>query len=288
MPARKQKNTLTEEGAETAAQTNGSAPARKRSLVTGASSGIGEEFARQLAARGYNVVITARRKDRLDALAKELTHSREIDVEVLPADLSAPEGVAAVASRIAQGDIAYLVNNAGFATSGQFADLEEERELQEIDVNVRALVQLAHAAIGPMKIKGRGTIVNLGSTGSYVPVPYMATYAATKAFILSFSESLHEEAKDYGVTVTCLCPGGTSTEFQEVAGLNNQRLPRAAFVGPEPVVKAALDGARAGSAIVVPGLANKATANLPRLLPRFAVRKLSGNVFKRATGGDDG
>ncbi|MEO6198166.1 MAG: SDR family oxidoreductase [Dehalococcoidia bacterium] len=288
MPAKTKSKKKTDEAAEdaveTGAQTNGTSPARKRALVTGASSGIGEEFARQLAGRGYNLVITARRKDRLDALAKELTHSRNIDVEVIEADLGSPEGVAVVAARIERGDIAMLVNNAGFPTSGQFADLPVGRELQEIDVNIRALTQLSHAAIGPMKAKGRGSIINLGSTGSYVPVPYMATYAATKAYILSFSEALHEEAREYGVTVTCLCPGGTTTEFQKVAGFSAERMPRMAFVGPESVVRSALDGARSGSAIVVPGLGNKATANLPRLLPRFAIRKLSGNVFKRLAG----
>jgi short-subunit dehydrogenase len=289
MPRKKKTDAIEQEAVDEATpQSNGSSPARKRALVTGASSGIGAEFARQLAGRGYNLVITARRKDRLDSLAKEITHARGVEVEVVEADLGAPEGVAAVEARIQRGDIALLVNNAGFPTSGHFVALPVERELMEIDVNVRALVQLAHAALGPMKARGRGTIINLGSTGSYVPVPYMAVYGATKAFILSFSEALHEEAREYGVTVTCLCPGGTSTEFQEVAGFDTARLPRAAFVGPEPVVRAALNGARAGSAIVVPGMANKATANLPRLLPRFAVRKLSGTVFKRAAGGNHG
>jgi short-subunit dehydrogenase len=150
-----------------------------------------------------------------------------------------------------------------------------------IDVNIRALTQLSHAALRQMKEKGRGTIINLGSTGSYVPVPFMATYAATKAYVLSFSEALHEEAKAYGVTVTCLCPGGTSTEFQEVAGLQMEKMAKRAFVGPEPVVQAALDAAKAGSAIAVPGTMNKVTANvLPRVFPRFVSRKLAGSIFK--------
>lgn len=281
MPARKKKDQVQQESVEAAPHSNGSSPARKRALVTGASAGIGEEFARQLAARGYNVVITARRKDRLDALAREITHAHGVEVEVIEADLGAEDGVAAIEARVGKGDIAVLINNAGFGNSGRFGEIPLERELLELDVNIRALTRLSHAAIPHLRAKGRGTIINVGSTGSYVPVPYMATYAATKAYILSFSEALHEEARGYGVTVTCLCPGGTATEFQEVAGFEASRVPRIAMASPESVVRAALDGARSGSAIVVPGMSNKATANLPRILPRFAVRKLSGNVFKR-------
>lgn len=251
----------------------------KTAIVTGASSGIGEEFARQLSQRGYSVVLVARRRDRLDAIAKEIagTGGR---ADVIEADLSKPEGVAAVVQRIEEGDVDMLVNNAGFGINGLFGQVPLERELEEIDLNVRALTELSHAAIQQMKPKRSGTIINVGSTGSYQPVPYMSTYAATKAYVLFFSEGLHEEAKQYGVTVTCLCPGGTRTEFQQVAGVAERSIPRAAFMGPAPVVKAALDGAKAGRAIVIPGMMNKATANLHRVFPRFAVRKIAGRMFK--------
>ena len=135
-------------------------------------------------------MLVARRKDRLEALAKEIGGA-----EVIEADLSTPAGVAAVEQRIAKGDVEMLVNNAGFGTNGEFAELPLERELEEIDLNVRALTQLSHAALGPMKARRSGTIINVGSTGSYQPVPYMSTYAATKAYVLFFSEGLHEEAK---------------------------------------------------------------------------------------------
>ncbi len=256
------------------------APSRKRALVTGASSGLGEEFARQLVRRSYDVVITARRKQRMDLLADEL-RARDADVEVIEADLSNPEGVASVEQRIARGDIDLLVNNAGFGINGEFGEIPLERELEEIDLNVRALTWLSHAAVKHMRANGRGTIINVASTGAYQPVPYMATYAATKAYVLSFSEALHEEAKTYGVTVTCLCPGGTRTEFQQVAGVQEQSLPRFGWMTPEPVVKAALDGAASGSAVVVPGWLNKATANAPRLAPRFVIRKVAGRMFKK-------
>lgn len=265
----------------TTAQSADGKPEGKRALVTGASSGIGEEFARQLAKNGYDVVIVARRQDRLDKIASELKEGGA-EAEVITADLSRPEGVAAVAERLEKGDISVLVNNAGFGTSGEFTQLPIDRELQEIDLNVRALTQLSHAAVGQMKQRGAGAIINVASTGAYQPVPYMSTYAATKAYVLSFSEGLHEEAKAYGVTVTCLCPGATRTEFQEVAGVGEGGVPGFAWMSAEAVVRNALGAAKSGSAIATPGLLNKFTANLPRFTPRFAVRKISGAMFKRA------
>ncbi|MCH7810248.1 MAG: SDR family oxidoreductase [Chloroflexi bacterium] len=272
------KDTATEAATEPSADGK---PGRKRALVTGASAGIGEEFARQLAKRGYDVVIVARRRDRLDKLASELKEGGA-DAEVIAADLSRPEGVAAVVERLEKGDISVLVNNAGFATSGEFTQLPVDRELQEIDLNIRALTQLSHAGLARMKQSGAGSIINVASTGAYQPVPYMSTYAATKAYVLSFSEGLHEEAKGYGVTVTCLCPGATRTEFQEVAGIGEDGIPGFAWMSAEAVVKNALGAAKSGSAITTPGLLNKFTANLPRFTPRFAVRKISGAMFKRA------
>jgi short-subunit dehydrogenase len=253
--------------------------ARQRALVTGASSGLGEEFARQLAERGYDLVIVARRRDRLEKLAAELGGN----IEVLEADLTQPAGVEVVTSRLARGDIDMLVNNAGFGTNGEFSGLPVERELEEIDLNVRALTQLCHAALGPMRAKRSGTIINVASTASYQPVPYMATYAATKAYVLYLSEALHEEAKSYGVTVTCLCPGFTKTEFHEQAGVTASGM-MVRYATAESVVKAALTAAKSGSAIVVPGTMNKVSANLGRISPRFMVRKVAGSMFKPKSG----
>lgn len=251
--------------------------ARPRAIVTGASSGIGAEFARQLADQGYDVTIVARRRDRLDLLASDLTGS----VEVIEADLSTPAGVDAITARLARGDIDMLVNNAGFGTNGDFSALPLDRELEEIDLNVRALTQLCHAALSPMKTRGSGTIINVASTGAYQPVPYMATYAATKAYVLYLSEALHEEAKSYGVTVTCLCPGLTRTEFHDVAGVNtNTAALKRGWATAESVVATALKAARSGSAIAVPGTTNKALTSINRFLPRFMIRKISGSMFK--------
>ena len=262
---------------KTAPATNG----KRRALVTGASAGIGEEFARQLAAKGYDLILVARRKERLDQLAADVTEKAGVAVEVLPADLSTPEGVAVAENRIARGDIDLLVNNAGFATLGVFGSLPLEREQEELDVNIRALVSLTHAALGPMLQCGQGTIINLGSVGSFTPTPYMATYVATKAFVLHFSESVHEEVRDRGVTVTCLCPGFVASEFQGVAGLDVSELPSAGWQTPKQVVAAALKGAAARRAIVIPGAMNSVMASAPRFTPRFLVRRIAGSIFKK-------
>ena len=253
----------------------------RRALVTGASAGIGEAFARQLARRGYDLVLVARRKDRLEKLARELTSANAVTVDVIEADLSTPAGVAAIEARLADGDIDLLVNNAGFGTRGEFTDLPIDREMEELDVNIRALVRLTHAALAPMVKQKRGNVINVGSTGSFQPVPYMSTYAATKAFVLHFSEGVHEEVKKQGVTVTCLCPGYVLTEFQQVAGLNERKLPNLGRKTPDQVAEAALNATLAGRAIVVPGLPNRLLAtSMVRLVPRFAVRRIAGSMFK--------
>jgi len=222
----------------------------------------------------------ARRKDRLDKLASELSQANGIAAEVLEADLSGTEGVASVETRLAAGDIDILVNNAGFGTRGDFAALSVWRELEEIDVNIKALVVLTHAALQSMIQRRQGTIINVGSTGSFQPVPYISTYAATKAFVLHFSEGVHEEVKKSGVTVCCLCPGSVLTEFQQVAGLGKRRLRGVGRLSTRQVVAAALRGAAAGKAIVVPGAFNRALSTSVRAVPRFAVRRVAGRLFK--------
>ena len=258
-------------------------PAKRRALVTGASSGIGEAFARQLAKKRYDLVLVARRRERLEKLAAELGEAHGIGAEVLETDLGGSEGVAMVERRLACGDVDLLVNNAGFATRGDFAAKSVWRELEQIDVNVKALVALTHAVLQPMLAKKQGTIINVGSTGSFQPVPYMSTYAATKAFVLHFSEGLHEEVKKHGVTVTCLCPGYVMTEFQQVAGLDRNKIPSQGRVTPKQVAEAALKGAADGRAIVIPGALNRTLATgFVRMTPRFAVRRIAGTLFKNA------
>ncbi len=253
---------------------------RATALITGASSGIGAAFARTLARRGYDLVLVARREDRLRELANELQEGRDIHIEVLPADLGTHEGLGKVTDRITTGGITMVVNNAGFGASGEFTEIPIERQMQMIDVNVRAMTAVAHAALSSMKEKHRGAIINVASTVAFQPGPYMATYAATKAYILSFTESLHEEARQHGVAVTCLSPGPVHTEFQDIAGFDMEEWPAFMFEPVERVVSEALDAVRARRALVVPGVAPKAAMVGNRLVPRFVPRRLAALLFQ--------
>ncbi len=259
---------------------------RPRALVTGASAGIGAGFARHLARRGYDLVLVARRRQRLDALAAELSAHRAT-AEVLTADLASEDGVAQVEERLKRGDIDLLVNNAGFGTAGEFARLPLQRELEEVDVNIRALLRLSHAALGPMVAARRGGIINVASMAAFQPIPYNATYAATKAFVLHFSEGLHEEARPHGVTITCLCPGPVRTEFQQVAGINEERMRALSWASVDSVVETALSAFRSGRAIAIPGAVNAMSAASIRLAPRVLVRRIAGSMFKNATATDN-
>jgi hypothetical protein len=257
------------------------AASRPRALITGASGGIGGAFARQLAKRGHDLVLVARRRERMEKLAAELTDAHGVEVEVVEADLAKDGDVSAVEERVRRGDIDLLVNDAGFGTRGEFAGLPLARELEELDVNVRALMRLTHAALGPMVERGRGGVINVASTGAFQPVPHMATYAATKAFVLHFSEALHEEVRGKGVTVTCLCPGPVKTEFQEVAGVNDRSVPSMAWKSTDDVVESALKAVSARRAITVPGALNRLTATAVKLMPRFVARRVAGSMFKQ-------
>ena len=253
---------------------------RRRALITGASAGIGEGFARRLAKDGYDLTLVARRKDRLDALAAELASQHDAAVDVIEADLATDEGVSAIERRLARGDIDLLINNAGFGTFGEYAALPIERELRELDLNVRALMRLSHAALGPMTRRKSGALINIASAAAFQPIPYNATYSATKAFVLHFSEALHEEARRYGVTVTCVCPGPVRTEFQQVAGLDQESIPAIAWESVDTVVNSALSAVRIGRAISVPGAVNMMTSSSVRFVPRFLVRRVAGSMFR--------
>ncbi len=255
-------------------------------LVTGASSGIGEEFARQLARRGYDLVLVARRKDRLERLAATLSALDDVGVEVIQADLTTARGLAVVEKRLSAGDIQLLVNNAGVGSVGEFAQLPLEREVEQVDLNARALLRLAHGALRSMITHKRGAIINVASMAGFQPVPYNATYAATKAFVLNFSQALHEEAKPYRITVTCLCPGPVRTEFQQVAGINGDRMRGRALLrymartNAHDVVEVALRAVKAGRAVAIPGAVNMAIAETAQAAPRFLVRRLAGASFR--------
>jgi hypothetical protein len=244
-------------------------------LVTGASAGLGIEFARQLSARGHRLVLAARRKDRLDELAAKLGNARAVAIDLSEAD-SAERLMTDVAA--AGEEIEILVNNAGFGLIGRFAELDSARQRQMIDLNVGTLTDLCRAVAPGMIRRKSGSILNVASTAAFQPGPKMAVYFATKAFVLSLSEALHEELAPYGVRVTCLCPGPTRTEFGEVAGFGGNALyDRVVMQAPE-VVKAGLDGLDRNHAVVVPGVVNKVVAASTRFVPRPLARKIAGSI----------
>jgi short-subunit dehydrogenase len=246
-------------------------------LVTGASSGIGEAMSRALAAAGVPQVIVARRADRLAHLAAALP-----DVEVLAADLSTPEGVAAVAARIvdARRPIDLLVNNAGFGTSGMFAELDPDRLDEEVRLNVGALTRLSRAALGVMVPRRRGFLLNVSSVVSFQPGPRLAVYAATKAYVTSLSESLHEEVRGTGVKVTALCPGLTRTEFQSVSSTSDvtSRMPAMLWQSAAEVAETGLRDVAHGRALSIPGAMNKSMVAASGMTPRSLLRRISGMV----------
>ena len=239
-------------------------------LITGASAGLGVDFARQLAASGQRLVLAARRKNRLDQLAAELGNARAVGI-----DLGEP-GAAdrLVADLAAHGEhVDLLVNNAGFGLAGQFAELDGKRQREMIDLNCGALADLAHAVLPGMIGRGSGAVLNVASTAAFQPGPGMAVYFATKAFVLSFSEALHDEAKPHGVKVSCLCPGPTRTEFRSVSGFDPKGRLAKLSADAASVVRTGLDGLNRNQAVVVPGLANKAIAQVHRLMPRAVMRR---------------
>jgi short-subunit dehydrogenase len=256
-------------------------PGRRRALVTGASAGIGEAFARALAAEHYDLVLVARRRDRLDALAKQLGERHHVTARVQVTDLAQESELDELAESVASETPDLLVNNAGFGTMGAFAELDPERELEEIRLNVLALVRLTRAALPSMLARGRGGVVNVSSLAGESAGPFNATYAATKAYVTSFSESLHEELRGTGVVVQALLPGFTRTEFQEVAGVDPGSVPAFAWMKPEQVVAASLAALRRGDAICVPGLGNRLLGGVSALAPRGFMRRLLGSIQRR-------
>ncbi|HXS49685.1 MAG TPA: SDR family oxidoreductase [Sphingomicrobium sp.] len=244
-------------------------------LVTGASAGLGVEFARQLSKRGHRLVLVARRKDRLEQLAKELGNARAVAIDLSKGDAAAR----LMADVEANGEIVgLLVNNAGFGLIGRFAELDAKRERQMIDLNVGALTELCRAVAPAMIERKSGAILNVASTAAFQPGPKMAVYFATKAFVLSLTEALHEELKPHGIKVSCLCPGPTRTEFGDVAGFGGNGLFDRVAMNAAEVVEIGLKGLDSNRAVVVTGWLNKIGAASTRFAPRSMVRKIAGSI----------
>jgi short-subunit dehydrogenase len=252
----------------------------KTVLVTGASGGIGEAFARLLAAKGAHLVLVARSEGKLLALAAELSAGYGIRADVVAADLARPGAAREVYARAKMlgHPIELLVNNAGFATHGRFETLDLTRELEEINLNVTALVELTHAALPDLLARGSGGILNVASTVGFQPVPYMAVYGATKAFVLSFSEALWDETRGRGVTVTALCPGATETGFFDVVNAREASLGRRA--SPRDVAALGLRAWERRLPSAVHGRQNALLANASRFLPRGITARISGRITR--------
>jgi short-subunit dehydrogenase len=260
-----------------------SRPLRDAVLVTGASSGIGRELAREFAVHGYDVVVLARRRGRLEALKRELERDHQVHVRVVEADLYDPATPDRIARLLAREPIAILVNNAGTLEGGSFADMPRARVLEMLQLNVAALVTLTHALLPRMLARGGGRIVNVASIAAFAPIPWLGIYAATKAFVLSFSESLGEELRDRGISVTAVCPGLTDSEMADAAlesapGLKPWR--GLLFAPAAEVARAAFAGCMAGDPVVVPGLTNRAYEGLMQVAPRPLRRLLSRHIAR--------
>jgi len=236
-------------------------------VITGASSGIGTELAEGLARRGYPLLLVARRRERLDDLAEQLRGKHDVTVEVTPLDLNDANARAQLAERIAGDPTAGVCNSAGFGTSGMFHELPIEREREEVTVNVLALMELTHAALPGMIARGAGAVLNIASIAAFQPLPTMAVYSATKAFVQTFSEAVHEELHGTGVSCTTLCPGPVPTEWADIADAQHYSI-GIAQVSPRDVAEAAISGMIAGNRSVVPGLVPKAASLAGRFAPR--------------------
>ncbi len=249
-------------------------------LITGASAGLGAEYAKLFGADKHNVVLVARRRDRLEALAKQLEEAHGVRACVVADDLATASGPARVVEEVRRLgiEVGFLVNNAGFGTSGAFAELDPKREMEMVQVNVASVVELTRAFLPGMIARKRGRILNIGSTAGFQPGPFMAVYYASKAFVNSFTEALCYELRGTGVTATVSCPGATATEFAAVAGSDRSRLFRMGAARAEAVAQEGYRAMMAGKPMAIHGLKNKLVVELLRVSPRAAVRAVAASL----------
>lgn len=269
--------------------------AGRTALVTGASSGIGAAYARRLAAEGYDLILVARRQDRLEKLADELRTSHAVKAQVLAADLTEEVDLRKVEEQIARaGDLEFLVNNAGFGTPGLFFEAPAEGQERMHRLHVLATVRLCRAALPGMVARGRGSVVNVSSVAAFAQNPGSASYCATKAWMNSFTEGLHLELAVVGspVRAQALCPGFTLTEFHDASGIGRKHARQSWWLSPEDVVAASLQGLARGKLFVVPGWRYKVYVSVLKALPGFLVRSLAlryqGRYRRHSVGGPTG
>lgn len=249
-------------------------------LITGASGGLGEEFARLCAADGNDLVLVARSKEKLETLGKELEVKHSIRVTVLPHDLSLPDAVQKLTEELRSKNIApdILINNAGFGAYGLFHETTYDQEKNLIAVNIAALTELTKSLVPTMVKRGNGSVLNIASTAAFQPGPLMAVYYASKAYVMHFSLALSEELKETGVTVTCLCPGPTKTGFETHANLGNSRLFRLGSMDAATVAAIGYTAMKRGKPLIVAGLRNKIGAFATRFIPKMLAAKIARAV----------
>jgi uncharacterized protein len=250
-----------------------------KAIVTGASGGLGLEFAKLLAADGYDVVLVARSGEKLEALAAELRANHGIDAETIAMDLSARDAAAQLFARVADCDV--LINNAGFASNGRFDQLDPARIHDEMMLDVVTLTELTRLYLPKMRARGSGRIMNVASTAAFLPGPFMAVYYACKAYVLSFSQAIAEELRGTGVTVTCVCPGATETGFADRAQMHGTLLFRLPKADAAKVARAGHRAMMKGRDVVVPGLSNKIVAISPKITPRRLLLWTSRKAVER-------
>ncbi len=253
----------------------------KIALVTGASSGIGACFARQLAAKGADLVVTARRLDRLEALKEEIQQRHNVTVHCIGLDLTDPTAPAQLVAQTEEAGLAIdvLINNAGFGTKNNFVDIPWRRSADQLQLNIVALTELTHRYAQAMKARGGGHIMNVASVGAYTPTPYYATYGAGKAYVRNFTEAVAYELRKTGVRLCCLCPGPTESEFPEVAGHEIPKLARATFMSAERCARIGLRALFGWRWNVVSGWMNKLMATSLRFIPRALMTRLAALVM---------
>ncbi|MFL6466324.1 MAG: SDR family NAD(P)-dependent oxidoreductase [Pyrinomonadaceae bacterium] len=254
----------------------------KYTLITGASSGIGEAFARRLAREGHNLFLVARSEEKLKSLCAELEAQHKVTAKYLAADLIDVDSDIAVfeeSERLGL-EIDWLINNAGFGSMGDFAELDLERELEMIELNITAVVALTHHFLKGMRRRKRGTIINVSSGAAFQPIPFFATYAATKAFVSSFSEAIAEENRPFGIRILALCPGTTDTGFFEAAGIADPIKVKGVQT-PEQVVEAGLRGLERGQHKTVSGWTNYFIASVVNLLPNSLITRAMAKPLRK-------
>ncbi|WP_328393532.1 SDR family NAD(P)-dependent oxidoreductase [Nocardia sp. NBC_00416] len=255
---------------------------RSTALVTGASSGLGAEFAAQLAARGHDLILVARSEERLTAVAQRLAAEHGIGAHVLVQDLAEPDAARRITERLTHDglQVDLLVNNAGFGTCGRFEDIASDRDHDQLMVNVVALVDLTHALIPGMLARGTGAVVNVASTAGFQPAPYFAVYSAAKGFVLNFGLALREEYRRRGIRVLTVCPGPVDTPFFDTIGTREAAV-NGSMSTPEPVVRTALRALDRDRGYVTPGLGNAVAAHLTPRRPRTVVATIAERVTRK-------